>query len=106
MEGLGHHTRKIIEDILDATCDYFNINLKFLKKRTRRRAHVRPRHIAIYLISRETELTLSEIGKLFGYHHTTILNAIQTVEDKIKNDESYAQEVESVWKIVKLEPLD
>jgi chromosomal replication initiator protein len=46
--------------------------------------YVRPRHIAMWRASRETKANLSEIGRVFGRDHTTVLYAIGKVNAQMK----------------------
>jgi chromosomal replication initiator protein len=56
------------------------------KKRTKQIAH--PRQIAMYLVRKLTDYSLSEIGDYFGGRdHTTILHAFKKIDGSIKKNE-------------------
>ena len=50
--------------------------------RTRRGKVVRARHEAMYLIAQQTTLSYPQIGRLFGFDHTTVLRGIRKHADR------------------------
>lgn len=70
------------------TCVYKKYNIKkediLSSKRTKEIAFAR--HVTIYLIRQITEMSLPNIGKIFGRDHTTILSSCETVEKKKISD--------------------
>ena len=67
-------------------------------RRTREIAQAR--HIAIYLIRKITEMSLPNIGKIFGRDHTTILSSCETVEKKLHSDAVLAMDINTMIKEV------
>ncbi len=66
------------------------------KKRTKEIAFAR--HIAIFLIRDITEISLPNIGKLFGRDHTTTMASIEVIKKKIHSDPLFAAEIENLKK--------
>lgn len=58
------------------------------------------RHVAIYLIRNITEMSLPNIGKIFGRDHTTILASIKFVEKKLITDNMFGMELDEIKKSV------
>lgn len=56
------------------------------------------RHITIYLIRNITEMSLPNIGKIFGRDHSTVMSSIYLVEKKMTNDEMFALEINEIQK--------
>ena len=57
--------------------------------RTKRRAYVLPRQLAMYIVKQLTGASLEEIGREFGgRHHTTVLHSINKVEAMRRTDEA------------------
>ena len=54
------------------------------------------RHLAIYLILVYTGLSLKQTGRIFDRDHTTIISARNGVEERIKNDASFAKELQEI----------
>jgi chromosomal replication initiator protein len=60
-----------------------------LTVRTKRRAYVLPRQLAMYIVKQLTGASLEEIGREFGgRHHTTVLHSINKVEAMRRTDEA------------------
>lgn len=54
-----------------------------------KRNFVTPRHIAMYLLLKNTNLTLKGIGEIFNRDHTTVINARVVIENyKFCKDEN------------------
>ncbi|MEJ1157009.1 chromosomal replication initiator protein DnaA [Prosthecomicrobium sp. N25] len=84
-----------IEDIQRAVCKQYNVSKADLLSSRRTRTVVRPRQIAMYLSKTLTPRSLPEIGRRFGNRdHTTVLHAVRKIEDMIKTDRGFADEVE------------
>lgn len=56
------------------------------------------RHITIYLIRNITEMSLPNIGKIFGRDHSTVMSSIYLIEKKMTNDEMFSLEVSEIKK--------
>ena len=62
----------------------------------------RPRQIAMYLAKEMTQKSLPEIGELFGGRdHTTVMHAVKKVEELMGEDNLFADEVNSVRRVLK-----
>ena len=64
------------------------------KKRTNEIAL--PRHIAIYVIRRVTNISLQNTAKIFGRDHTTILASVDVIKNKMAEDSSFEYEINSI----------
>lgn len=65
----------------------------------RHRAHARPRHEAMWLLRRFTDLSLLDIGAaLGGFDHTSVMYGIGKVWDACKADGAYQLELEALAK--------
>lgn len=86
-----------IEQIIEATARFYNINAADIKSRSRNKNISRPRHIAIYITSEMTSRSLSEIGQALSIKdHTSVKYAIDKISDAIKSDEDLNNEIESI----------
>jgi chromosomal replication initiator protein len=45
-----------------------------------------PRHTAMYLLRECTRLSYPAIGRLFGFHHTTVLYGVRQTQRRMKQD--------------------
>lgn len=87
-----------IDRIIKAVAEYFNISSGDIRGRKRTKNIAWPRQIAMYIINHLGEFSMNEIGNEFGKDHTTVIYAIQKVEDSIKSNptlEPLIQKIES-----------
>ncbi len=86
-----------VERIIEEVTDHFNIKLSEIKGKSRLRDVVMPRQIAMYLAKQYTALSLKNIGYHFsGRDHSTVIHAIQTVNDLIDIDKVIAKHVQEL----------
>lgn len=91
----------LIEDIQRMVSSHFNISKSDLVSQRRTRAIVRPRQIAMYLCKTMTPRSLPEIGKRFGGRdHTTVIHAVQKVEQLMGEDHSFSDDVELLQRLL------
>jgi chromosomal replication initiator protein len=79
----------------------FNVSVLDMQSRTRKKAIVFPRQVAMYLSRAHTRQSLADIGKAFGRDHATVLHEIKVVSDRIVRDISISAQVEVLNKKVK-----
>ena len=72
--------------IIKAVAEYYNVSAGDLRGRKRTKNIAWPRQMAMYIINKLCEFSMNEIGNEFGKDHTTVIYAIQKVEDSIKSD--------------------
>ena len=93
-----------IEDIQNATIEYYNIQMQDLLSPRRSRSVVRPRQMAMFLAKELTNRSLPEIGKAFGKRdHTTVLHACRTVKKLKETDPNIEQAYKSLLRILSVE---
>lgn len=96
------HRRITPDVILEKVGEFFDISTEDLKKNKRSKTLVFPRQVAMYLIRELTELSLPEIGRLFGAkHHTTILYAHKKVKDSLKKENKVKLIINSLTQEIK-----
>lgn len=86
-----------IDKIIDVVTTHFNIKVSDIKGKTRLREVVLPRQIAMYLTKEFTELSLKTIGYHFGGRdHTTVIHAIQTINDLQNQDRGLMMHIKDI----------
>jgi chromosomal replication initiator protein len=76
-----------ISSVQKAVASFFKISVSDLKSEKRNKAIAWPRHIAMYLCRQLTNASLEDIGGSFGGRdHSTVLHAINKIEEKIQVD--------------------
>ncbi|WP_226390955.1 chromosomal replication initiator protein DnaA [Penaeicola halotolerans] len=92
-----------IDFIQKTVSDYFKIDLKDLKDKTRKKEIVTARQIAMYFAKEYTNHSLKSIGYHFGGRdHSTVIHAVQTVNDLIDTDHTIRNAVAELKKKFKM----
>lgn len=79
----------------------FNVSVKDLQSKSRKKAITTPRQIAMYLARKYTEESLVDIGKTFNRDHSTVLHSIKVVSNKLVRDTSVNAQLEILSNKVK-----
>jgi len=89
-----------IDTIIESVTEHFKVRIPDLKGKSRLREIVLPRQIAMYLAKELTNLSLKSIGYHFGGRdHSTVIHAIQTVNDLMDTDKDISGAVNKLLKI-------
>ncbi|CAN7640304.1 chromosomal replication initiator protein DnaA [Aminobacter aminovorans] len=97
----GEPKRVRIEDIQRIVARHYNVSKTELLSNRRTRTIVKPRQIAMYLSKVMTPRSLPEIGRRFGGRdHTTVLHAVRKIEDLSGGDNTLAQELELLRRLI------
>lgn len=89
-----------IDTIIEAVTEHFKVRIPDLKGKSRLREIVLPRQIAMYLAKELTNLSLKSIGYHFGGRdHSTVIHAIQTVNDLMDTDKDISGAVNKLLKL-------
>jgi chromosomal replication initiator protein len=92
-----------VDFIQKTVSEYFKVDLESLKSKIKKREIVIPRQVAMYFCKRYTQLTLALIGENFGGRdHSTVIHALESVEDMMKTDANFKLSVEELGKKLKL----
>ena len=97
----GEPKRVRIEDIQRIVARHYNVSKTELLSNRRTRTIVKPRQVAMYLAKVLTPRSLPEIGRRFGGRdHTTVLHAVRKIEDLSGSDNTLAQELELLRRLI------
>jgi chromosomal replication initiator protein len=79
------------------TAETFNVSfVDLMKKRSRQQAILVPRQVAMYLAREIASLPFADIGRAFNMHHSTVMNAIDSVRDRMKRDSEFHRMVQAL----------
>ena len=94
---IGYQFRKPkkaeIDSVINKVCIKYEVSKKELFTKTRTRDIVRARNIIHNILNERYKMSLTEIGKIFGQDHTTVLNSIQMKQKK----EHYWYDNQTIW---------
>jgi chromosomal replication initiator protein len=92
-----------IDFIQKTVSEYFDIKIEDLKAKTRKKEIVTARHVAMYFSKEFTNHSLKSIGYHFGGRdHSTVIHAVQTVNDFIETDTAFRNSVNELKKKFKM----
>jgi chromosomal replication initiator protein len=92
-----------IDFIQKSVSEYFGIHTDELKAKTRKKEIVIARQVAMYFSKEFTNHSLKSIGYHFGGRdHSTVIHAVQTVNDMIETDSGFRNSVNELKKKFKM----
>ncbi|MCG3182681.1 MAG: Chromosomal replication initiator protein DnaA [Planctomycetes bacterium] len=84
-----------LTDIENVVIAHYGVTSAQLHSRLRKRPVALARQVCMFLARRLTSYSLKEIGRFFGgKNHTTVVFAVQAIEDKVKKSAALNDEVE------------
>ncbi len=94
-----------LEHIQRTVAGFFELPYERISTRTRQRDTVRARQVSMYLSKQFTENSLKAIGVHFGgYDHSTVLHALQAVENMLDTDPDFRSQIEELKVLVQSNP--
>lgn len=88
-----------VDKVFDMVEKAYGVTKAEIMSENRKKEIAYARHIATYLIKELTDMSYPKIAKLMGRkNHSTCISSFNLVDDHLKNDASYAAEVNSLRK--------
>ena len=89
------------ERILKVVAERFSVRPESLVGQRRTAAVALPRQVAMYLMRHLTEMSLAEIGRVFGGRdHSTVIHACRQVAERIQGDDAFRDKVNGLFSTV------
>lgn len=86
-----------IDDILEKVCTHFNVTVSAVNSKSRKRDLVVARQVSMYLAQKYTKMPASRIGKLVGGRdHSTVIHSCMQVENRLKTDYLFSNDIGSI----------
>lgn len=83
-------------DVMQAVSIHFSVEEKELLGRGRSRAVSFPRQVAMYLMRKDADISLEEIGQAISRDHTTVLHGIRKIDAEMARDATLRNDVISI----------
>ena len=100
MSSLGNDSREShlnSKQIAQAVAEYYHISLDAMCGKQRDKHIVMPRQIAMYMIRQETQVSLLEIGQLFGGRdHSTVMHACEKIDREVNINPTLRREIVAI----------
>ncbi len=85
------------KNIIEAVSSYFNINIKDITGKSRKKELVFPRQITMFLMRKEINTSYPTIGQeLGGRDHTTAMHAYNKMSKEFNTNKKVKQDIESI----------
>ena len=92
-----------VDDILETVCHHLGVTTTAVNSKIRKRELVTARQVSMYLAQKYTRMPASRIGKLVGGRdHSTVIHSCTQVEERLKIDRSFSDEILSIENSFKL----
>jgi chromosomal replication initiator protein len=92
-----------IDDIVTSVCNHYEVSATSINSRSRKHELVVARQVSMYLAQKYTRIPTSRIGKMIGNRdHSTVIHSCTTVENLLKANYAFAEEVASIENSFKL----
>jgi chromosomal replication initiator protein len=86
-----------VDSIIKAVASYYGLKPADIKSERRHKSVASPRAVAMYLARHHTKDSYPDLARAFGgKHHTTVISAVQKIEEKVKNEPSLRSEIHAV----------
>ena len=82
-----------MQKIFEYICKKHGVKKEVLTSGKRNSDVVYARNMCIYAFRTLTNMSLKKIGNIFGKDHTTIINSITNVENRMKTDAAFEREI-------------
>ncbi len=90
------------KQVVEAASRFYNIEVRDLLGKSRKKELVKPRQIIMFLLREEINLSFPTIGQeLGGRDHTTAIHACNKIKKDISDNERLAQEITSIRQLLK-----
>jgi len=90
----------LAEFVKTMVCSFYQIDTKVLNSNNRKREVVKCRQTVMYILKKNSGMSLSTIGRLFNKNHATVLHAIRAINDEMFWNKELCKELEELEQIV------
>ncbi len=92
-----------IDDIMEKVCHHYGVSQQSAFGKSRKRNYVQVRQVSMYLAQKHTKMPASRIGQLIGGRdHSTVIHSCNTIEQRLKIDKAFMDEITSIENSFKL----
>lgn len=86
-----------LDDIMETVGRHFNVTTNAIIGRSRKHELVVARQVSMYFAQKYTKMPANRIGKLVGGRdHSTVIHSCTQVEQRLKVDKSFGEEIQSI----------
>lgn len=83
-------------DVIQTVCEHFGLEEKELLGRGRARNIAFPRQVGMYLMRKDADVSLEEIGRALNRDHTTVLHGCRKIEQEMETNSTLRGDVMTI----------
>ena len=103
-EAAHHAVHVPAEEIVSAVAATFKVEPKALLSRSRCRRFARPRHVAMWLCLRSGKRSTTQVGRMFGRDHTSVMYGRNQVDRAISEGRPLGRTAALIASTLGIEP--
>ena len=85
------------QEVIKTVANHYRIKQSAIKGKRRTKEVVAARHAAMFVLKKELNMPLEEIGKWFsGRDHTSVLHAVNKIEQEISEEDLVRQDISAI----------
>ena len=86
----------MVERIIRVVCKKYGVTEEDIKSKKKTDTVTNARQVAIYFIRKNTDLSLDEIGKIFGRDHSTVIYSLNKIDLNMKTVKFFDSEIDAM----------
>jgi chromosomal replication initiator protein len=91
------------QDVLESVSRYYSVSVQDMLGASRVREILVPRQIAMFLGKAHLRMSFVKLGEIFsGRDHTTVMNAVEKIEEKMQHDPQMLREIRALEQELKI----
>lgn len=91
------------QEVMEGVSRYYSVSIQDMTGASRVREILHPRQVAMHLGKKHLSLATTRLGEIFGGRdHTTVMNALEKIEEKMNSDSQLLREVHAIEREVGL----
>lgn len=87
---------KIAEKVIELIAKEYHVSINNIMGTGRSLKHVRPRHMIMNILKRDLGFSFTHIAEIFKRNHSTVIHAVNSVEDQSLTNKVYKDEFNSI----------
>ncbi|EQA34927.1 chromosomal replication initiator protein DnaA [Leptospira inadai serovar Lyme str. 10] len=84
------------DKVIEFVSNSYSLDPKEIMGKSRKKELIVPRHLCMYILYKSYRLSKSQIGRIFGGEHTTVIHAVRKIESLIKEDKNFSDKVNEI----------
>ena len=91
----------MVEKILLHVSKKYGVSIEDIKSKKKTNSIANARHVSAFVIRKMTDLSLKEIGRVFGRDYSTVISSINKIELNIRTVKNYESEINMLIKEIR-----